>query len=115
MIDLSVTPQSAIRNLQLPLLVTGIAGVAGYNAFHYFRHHYGEQVIATRRTDNWPLAGEGIVPCDTDDREGMLRLFDEHGIRSVLNCEGTCKLKSCELDPEMARLKDVAAAAQSAG
>jgi dTDP-4-dehydrorhamnose reductase len=33
----------------------------------------------------------------------MLRLFDEYGIRSVLNCEGTCKLKSCELDPEMAR------------
>lgn len=87
----------------LPLLITGVAGVAGYNAFHYFRQLYGEQVIGTRRTDNWPLAGEGIVPCDTDDREGMLRLFDEYGIRSVLNCEGTCKLKSCELDPVMAR------------
>ena len=86
-----------------PLLITGVAGVAGYNAFHYFRHLYGDQVIGTRRSDNWPLAGDGIVPCDTDDREGMLRLFDEYGIRSVLNCEGTCKLKSCELDPAMAR------------
>ena len=46
----------------LPLLITGVAGVAGYNAFHYFRQLYGEQVIGTRRTDNWPLAGEGIVP-----------------------------------------------------
>src|SRR5687768_6862743 len=91
----------------LPLLITGVAGVAGYNAFHYFRHLYGEQVIGTRRTDNWPLAGDGIVPCDTDDREGMLRLFDEYGIRSVLNCEGTCKLKSCELDPAMARRVNV--------
>ena len=32
----------------LPLLVTGIAGVAGYNAFHYFRARYGEQVIGVR-------------------------------------------------------------------
>jgi dTDP-4-dehydrorhamnose reductase len=90
-------------DIAFPLLITGVAGVAGYNAFHYFRHQYGDRVIGTRRSDNWPLAGDGIVPCDTDDREGMLRLFDEHGIRSVLNCEGTCKLKSCELDPVMAR------------
>lgn len=91
----------------LPLLVTGVAGVAGYNAFHYFRSLYGERVIGTRRSDNWPLAGEGIVPCDGDDRDGMLRLFEEYGIRSVLNCEGTCKLKSCELDPNMARRVNV--------
>jgi dTDP-4-dehydrorhamnose reductase len=87
----------------LPLLITGVAGVAGYNAFHYFRQLYGEQVIGTRRSDNWPLAGEGIVPCDVDDAEGMRRLFEEYGFRSVINCEGTCKLKSCELDPVMAR------------
>jgi dTDP-4-dehydrorhamnose reductase len=87
----------------LPLLITGVAGVAGYNAFHYFRHLHGERVIGTRRSDNWPLAGEGIVACDVDDREGMQRLFDEYQFRSVLNCEGTCKLKSCELDPKMAR------------
>lgn len=91
----------------LPLLITGVAGVAGYNAFHYFRHLYGDQVIGTRRSDNWPLAGEGIVPCDVDDHDGMLRLFDEQGIRSVLNCEGTCKLKSCELDPAMAERVNV--------
>ncbi len=92
-----------------PLLITGVAGVAGYNAFHYFRSLYGERVIGTRRSDNWPLAGEGIVPCDGDDREGMLRLFEEYGIRAVLNCEGTCKLKSCELDPAMARRVNVTA------
>lgn len=91
----------------LPLLITGVAGVAGYNAFHYFRQLYSEQVIGTRRTDNWPLAGEGIVPCDVDDREGMQRVIEEHGIRAVLNCEGTCKLKSCELDPIMARRVNV--------
>jgi dTDP-4-dehydrorhamnose reductase len=84
------------------LLVTGVAGVAGYNAFHYFRRKYGRQVIGIRREDNWPLRGEGIIACDGDDRDTLARLFDKHQFVAVLNCEGTCKLKSCELDPRMA-------------
>jgi dTDP-4-dehydrorhamnose reductase len=87
----------------LPLLITGVAGVAGYNALHHFRRRYPGQVIAIRRTDNWPLRGEGILACDGDDKDQMRRLFDRHQFRSVLNCEGTCKLKSCELDPAMAQ------------
>src|SRR4051812_46276142 len=87
----------------LPLLITGVAGVAGYNALHYFRRKYPGQVIAIRRTDNWPLRGEGILACDGDDQDQMKRLFDRYQFRSVLNCEGTCKLKSCELDPSMAQ------------
>ena len=86
----------------LPLLVTGVAGVAGYNAFHYFRKKYDGQVIGIRRKDNWPLRGEGIVACDGDDRDALARLFDKHQFAAVLNCEGTCKLKSCEMDPRMA-------------
>src|SRR6188768_1429931 len=86
----------------LPLLLTGVAGVAGYNAFHYFRQRYPGQVYAVRRPDNWPLRGEGIIACDVDDNDRLRRLFDQHQFRSVLNCEGTCKLKSCELDPAMA-------------
>jgi dTDP-4-dehydrorhamnose reductase len=91
----------------LPLLLTGVAGVAGYNAFHYFRRKYPGQVFAVRRKDNWPLRGEGILPLDLDDRAGLARLFDRHQFASVLNCEGTCKLKSCELDPGMARRVNV--------
>src|SRR5689334_13082193 len=87
----------------LPLLITGVAGVAGYNALHHFRRRFPGQVIAIRRTDNWPLKGEGILACDGDDKDQMRRLFDRHQFRSVLNCEGTCKLKSCELDPAMAQ------------
>jgi dTDP-4-dehydrorhamnose reductase len=94
----------------LPLLITGVAGVAGYNAFHYFRQLFGEAVVGTRRSDNWPLAGEGIVPCDVDDHDAMQRLFAEHGFRAVINCEGTCKLKSCELDPGMARRVNITGA-----
>ena len=86
----------------LPLLVTGIAGVAGYNAFRYFRERYGDSVIGTRRRDNWPLSGEGIVACDADDEKELRRLFDRYQFRAILSAEGSCKLKSCELDPAMA-------------
>jgi len=87
---------------RLPLLVTGIAGVAGYNAFRYFRERYPGQVIGTRQRNNWPLQGEGIVACDAEDRSGMSELFEKYQFGSVLNCAGNCRLKSCQLDADMA-------------
>jgi dTDP-4-dehydrorhamnose reductase len=92
----------------LPLLITGVAGVAGYSAFHYFRRRYHSQVIGIRRRDNWPLRGDGIVACDGDDRDQLRRLFDQHQFAAVLNCEGTCKLKSCEMDPALAQRVNIA-------
>lgn len=86
----------------LPLLITGVAGVAGYNAFRHFRDRYGEQVIGIRRVDNWPLNHEGVVGCDLHDRDALWRLFREHRFRAVLNCEGSCALRACELDPVLA-------------
>ncbi len=94
----------------LPLLVTGVAGVAGFNAFHYFRERYPGQVFGTRRADNWPLSGAGIHGCDVEDHEGLAALFERYQFQSVLNCEGTCKLKSCELDPAMAQRVNVVGA-----
>jgi dTDP-4-dehydrorhamnose reductase len=91
----------------LPLLITGIAGVAGYNAFHYFRRRYGDQVIGVRRVNNWPLRGPGIAACDLHNERGIAELFDRYGFAAVLNCEGTCKLKSCELNPTLARKVNV--------
>ena len=35
---------------RLPLLLTGIAGVAGYNALHYFRTRYPGQVVGIRHS-----------------------------------------------------------------
>lgn len=102
-----IRPRSIFDPSFLPLLVTGIAGVAGYNAFRYFRARFGEQVIGTRRRDNWPLTGPGIVPCDADDANELKRLFDRYQFRAVLSAEGSCKLKSCELDPAMARRVNV--------
>jgi dTDP-4-dehydrorhamnose reductase len=86
----------------LPLLVTGIAGVAGFNSFLYFGSLYPGRVIGTRRADNWRLTGPGVAACDIYDHDGLRRLFDQYQFAAVLSCEGTCKLKSCELDPWLA-------------
>ena len=89
-------------SIPVPLLITGIAGVAGYNALAYFQGRYPGQVVGIRQEDNWPLSGPGIVPCNAEDRSALERLFDEYEFRAVLNCAGNCALKSCELDSRLA-------------
>ena len=96
--------------IPLPLLVTGIAGVPGYNAFHHFRRLYGDQVIGIRQSSMWPLKGDGIVGCDVEDVAAVDRLWDKYRFASMLNCAGSCRLKSCELDPEMAHRVNVVGA-----
>jgi dTDP-4-dehydrorhamnose reductase len=92
---------------RLPLLVCGIAGVSGYNAFQQFRSKYGDQVFGQRPTRNWPLSGDGIIGCDLEDPDAFGRLLKEKQIKTVLNCGGSCALKACELDPEMAHRVNV--------
>ena len=86
----------------LPLLITGVAGVAGYNALRYFQHRYPGQVVGIRQEDNWPLSAPNIEPCNAENYDGLRRLFDLYQFRSVLDCAGNCALKSCELDPPLA-------------
>lgn len=86
----------------LPLLITGVAGVAGYNALDYFQAKYPGQVIGIRQEDNWPLSRPGVEACNAEDRDTLLRLFDRYQFRSVLNCAGNCALRACELDTRLA-------------
>jgi dTDP-4-dehydrorhamnose reductase len=92
----------ALETVPLPLLITGVAGVAGFNAFHYFRRRYPGQVVAIRQEDNWPLTGEGVIACDAEDHPRLRALFDEYQFQSVLNCAGNCALRACELDSRLA-------------
>jgi dTDP-4-dehydrorhamnose reductase len=108
LVRLSVIPTFSSR---LPLLITGITGVAGYNAFSYFQKRYPGQVIGIRPRQTWRLVGEGIVALDVEDHAGMRDLFDSHRFGAVLNCIGNCALKSCELDPAMAQQLNVDSAA----
>ena len=93
-----------------PLLITGITGVAGWNAFRYFRECYPDQVIGIRPLQTAQLYGHGIVGLASEDSDGMRDLFRKHRFAAVLNCVGNCALKSCELDPVMARRINVVSA-----
>lgn len=95
------------RDTDLPLLICGIAGVPGYNAFFHFRGKYGDRVIGQRTVNNWRLQRDGIVACDVENTPEFCRLLKTHRIRTILNCGGSCALKSCELDPEMAQRVNV--------
>ena len=97
---------------KLPMLVTGVAGVPGYNAFHYFRNLYGEQVIGTRKSNMWPLVGDGIVGCDPEDASQTRKLWEQYRFGTLLNFGGSCNLKSCELDPAMATRVNVSGTEQ---
>ncbi len=87
---------------RLPLLITGVAGVAGYNALTYFQQKYPGQVIGIRQENNWWFDRPGVVACNAEDRDTLVRLFDRYQFRGVLNCAGNCALRSCELDTRLA-------------
>ncbi len=99
-----------LTSSRLPLLITGVSGVAGYNALPYFQRRYPGQVIGIRPTQTYQLVGGGILAMDTEDREGLRTLFRTYRFRSVLNTTGNCALKSCELDPAMAYRTNVLSA-----
>ncbi|MEE2639611.1 MAG: sugar nucleotide-binding protein [Planctomycetota bacterium] len=92
---------------RLPLLITGLAGVAGFNAFHYFREKYPGQVFGIRRKDLWSMTGDGILAIDVEDRKALQQVFDTHQFGSILNTGGSCALKHCELDFNMAQRVNV--------
>ena len=102
MTELEINPCSVELQPRLPLLITGLAGVAGFNAFHYFRQKFPGQVFGIRRKDLWSMTGDGIIAADVEDKDSLKRLFDEHQFGSVLNTGGSCALKHCELDYNMA-------------
>jgi dTDP-4-dehydrorhamnose reductase len=91
-----------MRGPPLPLLITGVAGVAGYNALHYFQARYPGSVVGIRPKNNWPLQGRGLEVCDAEDYDTLAWLFDKYHFAAVLNCGGNCALKHCELDPDVA-------------
>ncbi len=55
---------------RLPLLITGITGVAGFNAFHHFQKRYPGQVVGTRPARTSRLKGDGVAVVDAEDVGG---------------------------------------------
>src|SRR5262249_44122854 len=99
-----------LPDLPLPLLVTGVSGVAGYNALFHFQHAHPGRVLGIRPTATFRLNGPGIVAVDTEDEPALGELFRRHRFRSVLDTTGTCALKACELPPDRAHRTNVLSA-----
>jgi dTDP-4-dehydrorhamnose reductase len=95
---------------RLPLLITGISGVAGYGALFHFQARYPGRVIGIRPPVTFRLTGPGIVALEAEDEAGLEALFRTHRFRSVLSATGNCALKPCELNPELAHRANVASA-----
>jgi dTDP-4-dehydrorhamnose reductase len=91
----------------LPLLITGCAGVPGYNAFYHLSAQYPGSVFGIRGTQTWKLQEPNIYPLDIEDHVALKSLFQKHRFRSVLDASGTCALKICELRPHHARLVNI--------
>mgnify|MGYP001576251724 CR=1 FL=1 len=90
------------NEIPLPLLITGCAGVPGYNAFRYFWERYPKKVIGIRGTLTWKLQHENIYAVDIEVESALKELFARYRFRSILEGSGSCALKICELNPEHA-------------
>lgn len=88
-------------------MICGIAGVSGYNAFHWFRQRYGADVIGQRPRRNWNLNGENIIGNDLSEVDAIRDVVESGQVKTVISCGGSCALKACECDPEMAQQLNV--------
>ncbi len=100
-------------NVALPLLVVGIPGVPGFNAFYYFRTLFPGQVggiappNAPELTAPGNPFGPGLFPVDPEDRQALGELFRREGFKTVIDASGWCALKPAELDPVLAKRLNV--------
>ena len=86
----------------LPLLVTGITGVAGYNALAYFQSRFPGRVFGILPPDAAGFVAPDVFYLPVEDFGALENLFERHRFASVLDCAGNCALKACQLEPKIA-------------
>ncbi len=86
----------------LPLLVTGITGVAGYNALAYFQARFPGQVFGILPPETLGFSAPDIFFLPVENYRALERLFEQYRFASVLDCAGNCALKACQLEPQIA-------------
>lgn len=98
-------PVPELPSDRFPLLITGVAGVIGYNAFAAFKKRYPEpgKVVGIRQGQRGPAVRQedGLIFCDVENRTVLGTLFADRRFKSVIHSGGTCALKSCQLNPDL--------------
>jgi dTDP-4-dehydrorhamnose reductase len=109
------SPALAAFEPRLPLLVAGIQGVPGYNAFLYFSRLFPGQVhgLVPLHSElpaaplGESLASSGLIRIDQENQTQVAQLFSTYPYRSVIDASGWCALKAAELDPALARRMNI--------
>lgn len=86
----------------LPLLITGVTGVAGYGALAYFESRFPGQVYGCVQETDVDFPAPNLIYSDLKDYAALERLLDQYSFRAILDCAGNCALKACQLDPKIA-------------
>ena len=87
-----------------PLLITGLAGVPGFNSFFFFRKKYGARVIGIKPAHTEGMDYAGVYAVSAEHKAALKRLFAIYGFKTVIDASGCCALKSCEFNPPLAHL-----------
>lgn len=109
---MSIPPiPAAGAGVPLPILVAGLPGVPGFNAFFHLRTRFPGRVFGIAPAHVPALLdgtfGDGMLPADPENPDDLEDLFRAHGFRAVLDASGWCALKPCEHDRALARRLNV--------
>ncbi|ASV72781.1 dTDP-4-dehydrorhamnose reductase [Thermogutta terrifontis] len=102
--ELGSTPSA---DVPLPILVTGLAGVAGYHAFRWLSARYPGRVFGLIPARNPHVRGANVLCGNIEDRACLETLFRQYEFAAVLDAVGNCALKPCELEPKIAWMINV--------
>lgn len=100
-------------NAKPPVLVLGVPGVPGFNAFLGLSAFSAGPVLGIApphvpelRVSDSPWS-HGLVPADPENAHELAALCETHNIRTVVDASGWCALRSCEMDPVLGRRLNV--------
>ena len=96
------SPYRALPVPPLPLVITGVTGVAGYGTLAYFQSRFPEKVFGVVQETDVDFPAPNLIYTNLRDYEIMSELFDRAGVRAILDCAGNCALKACQLDRRIA-------------
>ncbi len=103
----SLNPLDHFGPVALPLLILGMPGVPGYNAFYFFRKLFGDAVFGLTPLHAQELNGPGIISAEAENFEALKKVFDDYQFASIVDASGWCALKSAEYNVELARKVNV--------
>lgn len=107
--SLSEDPRLYEYNANPPVLVLGVPGVPGFNAFLRLRSLYRGSVYGLAPPHAPELNAPGnpwgprLLAADPENPAALAALCEAHNISTVVDASGWCALRSCELDPALGR------------